>query len=151
MSHTATTPTRSFGYYLNGNWSTRGREVVVTSPYDHSVIAMVYEASRDDVETAIQSAVQAFSVTRKMTSFQRAGILRKIAEGIKHRHEEFARTICQEAGKPIKTARAEVDRGVYTFELAAEEATRINGEDAGDWCVASLSARSSPLRLSTSR
>src|ERR1039458_4238932 len=95
MSHTASTFTRSFGYYLNGNWSTSGREVVVTSPYDHSVIATVYQASRDDVETAIQSAVQAFSVTRKMTSFQRASILRKIAEGIKRRHEEFARAICQ--------------------------------------------------------
>ena len=63
-----------------------------------------------------------------MTSFQRAGILRKIAEGIRHRREEFARTICQEAGKPIKTARIEVDRGIYTFEVAAEEATRIYGE-----------------------
>src|SRR5450631_4455264 len=128
MSHTTSTPTRSFGYYLNGNWSTSGREVVVTSPYDHSIVAVVYEASRDDVQTAIQSAVHAFSVTRKMTSFQRAGILRKIAEGIKHRREEFARTICQEAGKPIKTARLEVDRGIYTFELASEEASRIYGE-----------------------
>src|SRR5271165_5751500 len=128
MSHTATTPTRSFGYYLNGNWSTSGREVVVSSPYDHSIVAVVYEASRDDVETAIRSAVQAFSITRKMTSFQRADVLRKIAHGIRQRREEFARTICQEAGKPIKTARIEVDRGIYTFELAAEEAARIYGE-----------------------
>ena len=128
MSHTVTTPTRSFGYYLNGNWSTSGREAVVTSPYDHSVVAVVYEASRDDVETAIQSAVQAFAITRKLTSYQRTGILRRIAEGIRHRREEFARTICQEAGKPIKTARIEVDRGIYTFEVAAEEASRIYGE-----------------------
>jgi acyl-CoA reductase-like NAD-dependent aldehyde dehydrogenase len=128
VSHATSIPTRSFGYYLDGNWKTSGREAVVTSPYDHSVVAVVYEASRDDVETAIQSAVQAFSITRKMTSYQRATVLRKSAEGIRHRREEFARTIGQEAGKPIKTARIEVDRGVYTFEVAAEEASRIYGE-----------------------
>ena len=44
------------------------------------------------------------------------------------RREEFARTICQEAGKPIKTARIEVDRAIYTFQIAAEESTRIYGE-----------------------
>jgi len=128
MSHTTSIPTRSFGFYLNGNWSTHGREVVVTSPYDHSIVAVVYEATRDDVETAIHSVVEAFAVTRKMTSHQRATVLRKIAEGIRHRREEIARTICQEAGKPIKTARIEVDRGIYTFEVAAEEASRIYGE-----------------------
>ncbi len=74
MSQTTST-TRSFGYFLNGGWSTHGREAVVTSPYDHSVLAVISEAGRDDVETAIESAVQAFAVTRKMTSHQRAGVL----------------------------------------------------------------------------
>ena len=128
MSHTTSIPTRSYGFYLNGNWLTHGREHVVTSPFDHSVVAVVYEATRDDVETAIQSAVEAFLVTRKITSYQRASILRKVADGIRQRREEFARTICHEAGKPIKTARIEVDRGIYTFEVAAEEASRIYGE-----------------------
>ena len=128
MSHTTSVPTRSYGFYLNGNWPTHGREVVITSPFDHSIVAVVCEANSDDVETAIQSAVAALAITRKMTSHQRASILRKIAEGICHRREEFARTICREAGKPIKVARLEVDRGIYTFEVAAEEASRIYGE-----------------------
>lgn len=128
MSHTTTIPTRSFGFFLNGDWSTHGREVVVTSPYDHSVLAVVSEAGRDDVEIAIQSAAQSFAITRKMSSHQRASTLRKIADTISARREEFARTICQEAGKPIKTARVEVDRAINTFQIAAEESTRIYGE-----------------------
>jgi len=72
--------------------------------------------------------VQAFAVTRKMASHQRATVLRKIVEGISARREEFARTICQEAGKPIKTARIEVERSINTFQIAAEESTRIYGE-----------------------
>jgi acyl-CoA reductase-like NAD-dependent aldehyde dehydrogenase len=127
MSQT-TSVTRSFGFFLNSNWSTHGRESVITSPYDHSVLAVISEAARDDIETAIESAVQAFAVTRKMASHHRAAVLRKIVNGITARREEFARTICQEAAKPIKTARLEVDRAINTFEIAAEEATRIYGE-----------------------
>jgi glyceraldehyde-3-phosphate dehydrogenase (NADP+) len=127
MSQTTST-IRSFGFFLNGNWNTHGREAVVTSPYDHSVLAVISEAGSDDVEVAIESAVQAFAVTRKMTSQQRADVLHKIVEGITARREEFARTICQEAGKPIRTARVEVERAIYTFQVAAEESTRIYGE-----------------------
>ncbi|HZD31464.1 MAG TPA: aldehyde dehydrogenase family protein [Candidatus Angelobacter sp.] len=128
MSHTTSAPTRSYGFYLNDNFHTHGREVVITSPFDHSIVGVVSEGTADDVETALESAVESFTVTRKLTSFQRASALRKIADGIRHRREEFARTICQEAGKPIKVARGEVARGIYTFELAAEEASRIYGE-----------------------
>jgi acyl-CoA reductase-like NAD-dependent aldehyde dehydrogenase len=128
MSQTTAAPTRTFGYFLDGNFNTGGRETVVQSPFDHSTVAVVTEADREAVETAIRLAVQSFQATRKLTSFQRASVLRKVADGIKAQREQFARTICHEAGKPIKTARIEVDRGIYTFEVAAEEATRIYGE-----------------------
>ncbi len=35
---------------------------------------------------------------------------------------------CREAGKPIKLARTEVDRAIFIFNVAAEDATRIYGE-----------------------
>jgi len=128
MAHTTAIPTRSFGFFLNGEWITHGRDVVVTSPYDRSVVAVVHEGGRDDVEAAIAAAVEVFTITRKLTSHQRAGILRKITDGIAAHREEFARTICQEAGKPIRTARIEVDRAINTFHIAGEESTRIYGE-----------------------
>src|SRR5208283_2243410 len=128
MGHTTAIPTRSFGFYLNGDFVTQGREVVVTSPYDRSVVAVVSEADRDHVEVAIESAVRAFAITRKLPSYQRAASLHKITDGIGARREEFARTICQEAGKPIKAARIEVERAINTFWIAAEESTRIYGE-----------------------
>jgi acyl-CoA reductase-like NAD-dependent aldehyde dehydrogenase len=127
MSQTSAT-IRSFGFFSNGSWSTHGSEAVVNSPYDHNVVAVISEAGRDDVESAIEGAVQAFAVTRRMTSQQRAKILHEIASVMEDRREEFARTICQEAAKPIKTARIEVDRAINTFQIAAEEATRIYGE-----------------------
>jgi acyl-CoA reductase-like NAD-dependent aldehyde dehydrogenase len=47
---------------------------------------------------------------------------------IRERREEFARTIATEAGKALKYARIEVDRGIGTFTFAAEEAKRMHGE-----------------------
>jgi hypothetical protein len=52
----------------------------------------------------------------------------KTGDAIAARREEFARTIALEAGKPIRTARLEVDRAIFTFKVAAEESRRIYGE-----------------------
>jgi acyl-CoA reductase-like NAD-dependent aldehyde dehydrogenase len=51
-----------------------------------------------------------------------------VAQNITERKEEFTRTLSQEAGKPIKAARTEVERAIFTFTVAAEESTRIYGE-----------------------
>jgi glyceraldehyde-3-phosphate dehydrogenase (NADP+) len=85
-------------------------------------------ATREQAEEAIGGAVAAFSVTRKMPAYDRQRILERVSAGIAERGEEFARTMALEAGKPIRTARAEVSRAVFTFKIAAEESTRIYGE-----------------------
>ena len=40
----------------------------------------------------------------------------------------MARTICAEAGKPIKTARVEASRAVSTYTFAAVEARKLAGD-----------------------
>ena len=98
------------------------------APYDHSVVGASYRATAVHAEEAVRAAQRAFQITRKMPGYERQAILRAISEGISNRREEFARLIALEAGKPIRTARAEVDRAIFTFAVAAEEATRIGGE-----------------------
>jgi acyl-CoA reductase-like NAD-dependent aldehyde dehydrogenase len=105
-----------------------GDAIEVHSPYDDALVAVVHRAGPAEIEQAIQAAVAAFQTTRRMPSWQREQILLEISAGIAARREEFARTIALEAGKPIRTARAEVDRAVFTFKIAAEECKRIYGE-----------------------
>jgi acyl-CoA reductase-like NAD-dependent aldehyde dehydrogenase len=88
----------------------------------------VHRAGPEEVERSIATAVDAFEITRRMPAWQRSDILAKISQGIADRREEFARTIALEAGKPIRTARAEVDRAILTFKVASEETRRIYGE-----------------------
>lgn len=117
-----------FGVLLNGEWIKTDDAIEVRSPYDDSLVAVAHRAGPDLIEKCLATATDAFQVTRKMPSWRRAEVLEAISQGIADRHEEFARTIALEAGKPIKTARGEVDRAVFTFKVAAEEAKRIYGE-----------------------
>jgi len=100
----------------------------IRSPFDQSLVGKVHWAERKQVEEALAAASRAFTETRLLSGYERSQALDKISQGIKSRREELARSIALQAGKPIKDARAEVDRGSSTFEIAGEEAKRIGGE-----------------------
>jgi acyl-CoA reductase-like NAD-dependent aldehyde dehydrogenase len=119
---------KSWGLFIDGKWLNEGEPVEIRSPYDHSVVGEVRQGTAAHAEAAVRAAQRAFDTTKKSPSYERKRILNAISEGIRARHEEFSQLMCLEAGKPIKTARAEVDRAVFTFAVAAEEATRIGGE-----------------------
>jgi acyl-CoA reductase-like NAD-dependent aldehyde dehydrogenase len=121
-------PVKNWGFFLDGKWLTEGEPFEIHSPFDHSVIGKGYRATAAHAEAAVRAAQRAFEITKKMPAYERQRILRAISEGIRVRDQEFAQLMALEAGKPIKTARAEVDRAVFTFAVAAEEATRIHGE-----------------------
>src|SRR5215469_3045285 len=119
---------REYGALITGKWVSKGRPVEIRSPYNGSLVAIIHRAGPEEIEAAIASGVEAFQTTRRLPVWKRSDVLEKISRGISERREEFARTIALEAGKPIKTARAEVDRAVFTFKVASEEARRIYGE-----------------------
>ena len=128
MSQMTATPVSTQGFFLDGKWVEDGNVVEIRSPYDGSVIAQVYQGRREHAEAAIAAAVKAFGTTRRLPAFERQRVLRRVAESITQRREEFARTMAQESGKPIKASRTEVERSIFTFTVAAEESTRIYGE-----------------------
>jgi len=115
-------------FFLDGKWQEEGDIVDVHAPYDGALIARVHQGRREHAEAAIAAAVKAFGTTRRLPAFERQRVLRQIAIGIHDRKDEFSRTIALEAGKPIKSARTEVDRAVFTFNIAAEETVRGYGE-----------------------
>jgi acyl-CoA reductase-like NAD-dependent aldehyde dehydrogenase len=116
------------GFLVDGRWLEEGDLVEVRAPYDGAVVGRVFQGTKRHAELAIAAAVKAFGTTRRLPAFERQRVLRRVAEGITKRKEEFARTMAQEAGKPIKAARTEVGRAIFTFTVAAEESTRIYGE-----------------------
>jgi acyl-CoA reductase-like NAD-dependent aldehyde dehydrogenase len=128
MAEMTIAPVATHGFFVDGRWMEDGDIVDIRAPFDGSVIGRVVQARREHAEAAIAAAVKAFGTTRRLPAFERQRVLRRVAEAIAERREEFSRTLAQEAGKPIKLARTEVDRAAFVFNVAAEEATRIYGE-----------------------
>jgi len=115
-------------FLLNGRWMTDGTRVNIHSPYDGHEVGSVIRPTRGHLDEAISGSVAGLEAMRGVSAHERQRILRAAAEGIQADRESFARLIALEAGKPIKAARVEVDRAVFTFSLAAEEALRLPGE-----------------------
>jgi acyl-CoA reductase-like NAD-dependent aldehyde dehydrogenase len=128
MAQMTATAVGTQGFFVDGKWIEEGDPVEIRAPYDGSVIASVFQGRREHAEAAIASAVKAFGTTRRLPAFERQRVLRRVSESLSGRKQEFARTMAQEAGKPIKAARTEVERAIFTFNVAAEESTRISGE-----------------------
>jgi glyceraldehyde-3-phosphate dehydrogenase (NADP+) len=143
----ATTKTATeLGPVVGGKELRTGETYEVRSPYDDALVAVIHRAGFREIESAIAGAVRAFETTRKLPSWKRSEILAGIADRIEAAKDDFARTIALEAGKPIKTARAEVDRSVFTFKTAAEETKRIHGEIVSlDW-LPGLDGREAHIR-----
>jgi acyl-CoA reductase-like NAD-dependent aldehyde dehydrogenase len=128
MSEITLTPVVSRGFFLDGKWVEQGDPVDVRSPYDGTVVGRVFQGRREQAEAAVAAAGKGFGTMKRLPAFERQRMLRRVAQGIRERQNDFARTIALEAGKPMKAARTEVERSIFTFTVAAEESTRIYGE-----------------------
>src|SRR3954451_10879015 len=112
---------------IAGNLRNSEATVEVRSPYDNHVVATVCQATGGDADEALRAAEHAFAETRSLPAWRRPGILDHIAHRIDHDALDLARDIALEAGKPLSASRAEVERAVQTFRVAAEEAKRTGG------------------------
>ena len=113
---------------IAGSWEESPQPHEIRSPFDGHVVGSTFLASAEQMERAVVGAQAGFERMRALGAWERADILRKTAAGIIARRDELAALLSAEAGKPIRDARAEIDRGALTFRLAAEEAERMIGE-----------------------
>jgi acyl-CoA reductase-like NAD-dependent aldehyde dehydrogenase len=111
---------------IDGEWIETGEWVHVRSPYSGDVVGRVAKGGRAEAQRAVDAAARALE--SPLPAHKRAEILVKVAGLIGRRHEEVARTISDEAGKPIKTARVEASRAMSTYTFAAVEARKLAGE-----------------------
>jgi glyceraldehyde-3-phosphate dehydrogenase (NADP+) len=134
------------GVLIGGESISTNATIDVRSPFDNALVAVVHRAGPKEIEQAIARASAAFETTRHLPSWKRAQVLETISASIAARRDELATAIALEAGKPIRTARAEADRAVFTFKTAAEETKRIHGEIVSlDW-LPGLDGREAQVR-----
>src|SRR5262249_19555640 len=113
---------------IDGREVRTARRVEITNPHTGEVVGATFFAGEEELKQATSAAVQGFARMRALPAYERYKILAGVAERLRDRREDMARSITAENAKPIKDARTEVDRAAVTFTTAAEEAKRIGGE-----------------------
>jgi acyl-CoA reductase-like NAD-dependent aldehyde dehydrogenase len=111
---------------IGGEWIDTGDWIDVRSPYSDDVVGRIAKAGADQARQAVDAAAKAMQ--EPLPAHKRAEILVKVAAALGRRHDEAARLISDEAGKPMKAARIETQRAMSTYTFAAVEARKLAGE-----------------------
>ena len=111
---------------IAGGWVETGEWEEVRSPYSGEVVGRVPKAGADETRRAIDAAEGAMQ--EPLPAHKRAEILVRVAATLGRRHDEVARLISDEAGKPMKAAKIEASRAMSTYTFSAVEARKLAGE-----------------------
>src|SRR5690606_2849693 len=98
---------------LAGQWTTLPTPLEVRSPWDDRVVGTTSVGQDTDFEAVAAPAVTATPAMRAWPSHARIRTLRAVANGLRADREAFAGTLSDEAGKPLRDARIEVERAAF--------------------------------------
>jgi acyl-CoA reductase-like NAD-dependent aldehyde dehydrogenase len=100
----------------------------VRNPFDGSVVARLSCADGAVVEQALTTASAGARRMAASSSHERSEILTRASRLLEERKDAVALDLCLEAGKPIRDARAEVERCILTLKACGAEALAPRGE-----------------------
>ena len=113
-----------FKHFINGAYvaSASGKTFENRCPVDNSLIGLVHEASRDEVDQAVKAAKAALKGPwGKMTQADRTAMLNRVADRINERFDEFLEAECRDTGKPYSIAsHIDIPRGAANFTAFSE-------------------------------
>jgi len=118
---------RDWDLFVAGGWLSTGRWEEIRSPYDGTLVGRVATADEALVDLAVEAARGAL-IDAPFPQHERAAVLERAAGLISEQAEDLATLIALEGGKPIKSARDEVERSGSTFLFSAAEARKLGGE-----------------------
>lgn len=117
--------------YINGEWvpATTDQTEEVYNPATGEVIANVPISTKEDLDSAVQVASEAFVTWKEVPVPRRARILFKYQQLLVDHWDELARIITVENGKNFTEAHGEVLRGIECVEFAAGAPTLMMGDN----------------------
>lgn len=114
--------------FIDGEWHATGSTISVADHTNEGTFARVAAATESDATAALGAAERARTAMGELTVVERATKLERIAKAIEMNREALAAVIVREAGKPIGSARGEVDSAAERARRAAAEIRDRTGE-----------------------
>ncbi len=121
-------PRFSAMHYIDGSWVAGETDFAVTNPATGEAIGRVADGAGAEAKAAADAAHAAFPAWSALTAYQRAEKLYAAWQLMTERHEDLAKLMTTEQGKPIRAARNEVKYAADFLLWYAEEAKRVYGE-----------------------
>jgi acyl-CoA reductase-like NAD-dependent aldehyde dehydrogenase len=100
----------------------------VNNPYSGEFLGEYQYSSWEEIEKTLSTLKSGQKTQKNITAFQRADILRRLADLMEKHGEELAQLITAETGKTISDSRVEIVRATNTTIASGEEARQISGE-----------------------
>ena len=115
--------------FIDGEWTVAltGEVFDAESPATGEKIGAVQKGGREDVQRAIEAANRAAGGWARLSPFDRAAALNRVADEVEKRRETLARTLTLDQGKPLAESRDEVEELVQYWHNAAEDGKRLEG------------------------
>ncbi len=114
--------------FVNGEWvESKGEIIDVVNPVTCKTIAKVPISTKDEIDTAVKAAEEAFPDWRRTTPLARVRCLFRLRELLEEHFEEISRIQTQEHGKTIDESRGETRRGIENVEVATGIPTLMQG------------------------
>lgn len=114
-------------HYIGGEAVPGGDRFESRDPYRGEVVCTAPTAGPAEVDAAVRAAREAAPEVAAMPAYERAAILRRVADLVVERAGEIGEIMARETGKALGDAKGEVKRSMDTLILSAEEAIRIEG------------------------
>src|ERR1700754_650292 len=113
--------------FINGHWRERDGDIPIINPCNEAVLGTLPQATRADLDDALQAAEKGFHAWRQMSPARRQQIIGKASLLARESRDSIAHAMTLEQGKPIVQSRLEIDRGCDILEWDATEGRRTYG------------------------
>jgi len=118
---------------IGGQWVDGSKKFDIVNPATGEVLTEIAEASREDVDRAVQAARRAFEdrggAWRKMSASERGKLIWRLADLVERNIEELAELETLDNGKPIFESRyVDMPMVIDVLRYYAGWATKIHGE-----------------------
>ncbi|MFC7398207.1 aldehyde dehydrogenase family protein [Chelatococcus sp. GCM10030263] len=117
------------GLFYGGAWhrSAAGGTIAVANPATGEDLGAVADASRADVDAAVQAAATAFPAWRDTPVAERAKLVRRAAAVLREHAEELATIDALDSGNPLKPMQVDVELSADYLEYFAGLAPELKG------------------------
>ena len=126
-------------FYINGQWveSESNEKIEVINPANESVVGHVTAGTKEDINRAVEAALNAFSTYQFSSKEDRIELLNNVIAEYENRYQDFVDTITEEMGAPLwLSSKAQASTGIKNLNETLDALKEYQFEKAeGDYIL----------------